>query len=333
MNISITGIAGFLGSHLARAMIARGHNVSGIDNMIGGSKSNVPDQADFVVADCTDFDAMRRFFERTKPEVLYHCAATAHEGLSVFSPSYITKNIYEASVTTFSAAIASGVKRIVFCSSMARYGKQIPPFDEGQSPIPQDPYGIAKLAAEQTLEVLAKVHGIEYVIAVPHNIIGAGQCCDDPYRNVASIMINRMRQELQPVIYGDGEQKRCFSYIDDVLTVLTLLATADNVNGQVFNVGPDENPVTINELANTIGDVLGIPVAPIYMPGRPQEVEIAICSSQKIRHVFGYKTQTDLKTAIKIMADHIAPTPFNYDRYPIEIINKRTPLTWTNRII
>ena len=127
--------------------------------------------------------------------IVYHCAATAHEGLSVFSPYEITKNNYLASVSVFTACISHKVKRIIFCSSMARYGSQQTPFTEEMNPRPIDPYAISKVAAEDVLKNLCELNNIEWVIAVPHNIIGPKQKYDDPYRNVVSIMINRMLQK------------------------------------------------------------------------------------------------------------------------------------------
>lgn len=141
-------------------------------------------------------------------ELVYHCAAIAYEGLSVFAPAMIMDNILTGSVSVFSAAISNGARRIVFCSSMARYGTNAVPFLEAYLPRPQDPYGIAKVASEQALVNLAGVHGVEYAIAVPHSTIGARQKFDDPYRNVASIMANLMLQGRSPFIYGDGGQMR-----------------------------------------------------------------------------------------------------------------------------
>ena len=218
-KVFITGIAGFLGSHVADEFIHQGYEVAGNDNLIGGYEDNVPKDAIFYPFDCRS-EQIKTIFQEFKPDLLIHTAATAYEGLSVFSPSFVTSNIYEASVSVFSAAISSGVQRIVNCSSMARYGEIKIPFTEDMDPKPQDPYGIAKYAAEKTLECLANVHSIEYVTLVPHNIIGPRQKYDDPYRNVASIMINRCLQGLPPIIYGDGMQTRCFSFIQDVLNCL-----------------------------------------------------------------------------------------------------------------
>ena len=169
---------------------------------------------DFFNFDCCSLEKMNEVMKDV--DVVYHCAATAHEGLSVFSPVEITKNNYLASVSVFTSAVANKVKRIIFCSSMARYGDQKTPFTEDMIPKPIDPYAISKVAAENVLINLCELNNIEWVIAVPHNIIGPRQKYDDPFRNVVSIMINRMLQNKAPLIYGEGKQKRCFSYIDDL---------------------------------------------------------------------------------------------------------------------
>ena len=201
-KILVTGVAGFLGSHLSEKLVNLGHKVVGIDNMLGGYDDNIPKNVEFHEGDCCDFEKIKSIMKGV--DVVYHCAATAHEGLSVFSPYEITKNNYLASVSIFSAAINEKVKRIIFCSSMARYGEIKPPFTEESIPNPVDPYGIAKVAAEETLKLLCEVHSMDYNIAVPHNIVGPNQKYDDPFRNVASIMINLMLQKRSPVIYGDG---------------------------------------------------------------------------------------------------------------------------------
>ena len=246
-NILVTGVAGFLGSHLSEQLAKEGHNVLGIDNMIGGYEDNIPKNIKFFKIDCCDFLKIKEIMEGIN--IVYHCAATAHEGLSVFSPFEITKNNYLASVSIFSAAVNEKVKRIIFCSSMARYGEQPTPFIESTKPLPVDPYAISKVAAEEVLINLCELNKIEWVIAVPHNIIGPRQKYDDPFRNVVSIMINRMLQGKAPIIYCDGEQKRCFSYIDDCLSCLLPMLDQEDLNRQIINIGPDEEFVSINKVA------------------------------------------------------------------------------------
>jgi UDP-glucose 4-epimerase len=332
MKVFITGVAGFLGSHLADAMIADGHQVVGVDNLIGGELDNVPSKADFHQIDCNEFDHIQKISQGC--EIYYHCAATAYEGLSVFSPHFVTQNIVGASVAIFSAAVANRAKRIVFCSSMARYGALKPPFTEDLTPKPQDPYGIGKLAAEQILHNLCETHDVEYVIAVPHNIIGPRQKWDDPFRNVASIMINLMMQGRQPIIYGTGKQRRCFSFIDDCLYCLKEMAFRQNVVGEVINIGPDEETITIMELAERIANQLQFNLNPIFMAGRPQEVEHASCSSNKARKLLRYKTSVDLDTGIAKMIEAIRRRGTRDFKYHIdlEIVNEKTPRTWKERL-
>lgn len=333
MNVFISGIAGFLGSHLAEAFIDQGHRVIGIDTLIGGYKDNVPIDAFCATVDCNDVDAVRDLMRGA--DVVYHCAATAYEGLSVFSPHTVTKNIVTATTGVVSAAVENRVRRFVLCSSMARYGAQGVPFHEEMTPRPQDPYGIGKVAAEDLLRNLADVHGMEWVIAVPHNIIGPRQKYDDPYRNVAAIFINRMLQGKQPYIYGDGEQKRCFSFVGDVVDPLLQMATNPICNREIFNIGPDEEFVTIFELAELIADILGTPeLKPIYTRGRPQEVRLANCSAAKARSLLGYRPQTNLRDGLSAMASWIlkrGTLPFTY-HLPLEIVNEQTPKTWSEKL-
>ena len=332
MKIFISGIAGFLGSHLADKMISLNHKVSGCDNLIGGYLDNVPDKANFHQVDCNDFPTMVKLTKGI--DVVIHCAATAYEGLSTFSPYIITKNIVGPTVSLISASISNKIKRIVYCSSMARYGTNKVPFTENMLPNPQDPYGIGKVAGEDYLKNLCNVHNVEWVIAVPHNIIGPRQKYDDPYRNVASIMINLMLQKRQPIIYGNGKQKRCFSFIKDDIDILCKLVFSKKANKKIINIGPDEEFVSINDLANLIGNLLTFNVNPIYKKGRPQEVFLANCSANRARKLFNYKTKCSLKNGLREMIEYIkkrGPRPFKY-HLDLEIVNKKTPDTWKNKI-
>lgn len=331
--VLITGVAGFLGSHLADNFLAAGREVRGIDSLIGGYKENVPAGVDFRIADSRDTAEYRDLMQGV--ELLYDCAAAAYEGLSVFSPLHVHQNTATSSIAATSTAIAAGVRRIVYCSSMARYGAAATPFTEDLTPAPVDPYGIAKYCAELTLRSLCGVHGVEFNIAVPHNIIGPRQRFDDPYRNVASIMINRMLRGLRPVVYGDGSQQRCFSFVSDVISCLEALGTDTGVVGEVVNVGPDEDPVTILRLVEVIADVIGIACDPIFVDARPLEVHQAICSSDKARALLGYRTQVDLREGLRTMVEWISakgPREFEYS-IPLEIVTERTPQTWSRRLL
>ena len=331
MKIFITGIAGFLGSHLADRMLELGHTVAGNDTLIGGYIDNVPKHAEFFQIDCCDIEAMTKAMQGS--DVVYHCAATAHEGLSIFSPSFITRNIFQASVTTISAAIQNKVKRFVYCSSMARYGNQEYPFKESQTPKPVDPYAIAKVAGEDVLRCLAELNNMEWVIAVPHNIVGPRQRYDDPFRNVMSIMINRVLQNKPPIIYGDGSQMRCFSFIDDCIFCLERLAFDPTIKNDIFNIGPDEEFITIKDLANIIIQELNFDGNPIYVADRPNEVKYATCDAAKARTQLGYTTSTTLIDGVRSTIQYIkekGSKPFDYS-YPLEIVNEQTPKTWSEK--
>lgn len=332
-KVFITGIAGFLGSHLADAFLEKGWIVSGCDNLIGGYRDNVPKNAVFFQQDCLDLEGLTRIMAGS--DLIYHTACTAYEGLSVFSPSLVVANTTQISVNTMTAAIRNSVPKFVHCSSMARYGAQeIYPFTEDMLCKPQDPYGIAKYTAELLLKNLAEVHGVDLVIAIPHNIIGPRQKYDDPYRNVVSIMINLMLQGRQPIIYGDGEQVRCFSSIEDDIDCLVEFATNEKAVGEIFNIGPDEDSMTINQLAALIAKILNFKLEPIYMPGRPQEVKYATCSAEKIRKYFGYQTKITPESAIKNMIKYILERGVRKFAYhlPVEIISEKTPKTWSQKI-
>lgn len=353
MKIWVTGIAGFLGSHLADELIADGHKVYGNDSLICGDVDNIPKgiYGASVFESCQEWKGFGGVLKDVGIDVIVHCAATAHEGLSSFSPSFITKNIYEASVATFSAAIAAGVKRIVFMSSMSRYGNGYnypeieeaygvhslveewcgPPFSEDYETNPVDPYAVAKVAAEDTLKILAKTHGVNYAILVPHNIIGTRQRYIDPFRNVASIMINRCLLGMPPIIYGDGQQTRCFSPVDDCIPSI-IKAVHGAADGEVVNIGPDKGEITISELAGKIIALTGAEPYALHRDDRPNEVKHAYCSSDKARRLLGYEEKQTIDECLKEMVEDIkrlGPKPFDYS-FSIEI-TEGCPEVWLKR--
>jgi UDP-glucose 4-epimerase len=334
VKVLITGVAGFMGSHLADSFLAKGYEVHGIDNLLGGYEDNIPEGVIWHNVDLGEFDSVKDLF--VGMDLVVHTACTAYEGLSVFSPALVTKNTSHITTVAVSASIRAGVKKFVHMSSMARYGSQdVVPFVESMTPKPQDPYGIAKYAAEMIIKNLCETHGMEYVILVPHNIIGPRQKYDDPFRNVASIMINRMLKGQQPIIYGNGEQKRCFSFMQDVIDPLMIACETDVANGMTINIGPDEEFITINELAVVVAKLLDFKLDPIYMPGRPQEVFHANCSANKARDILDYKTKVSLEEGLSELIEYIkikGVRDFNY-HLPIEFITDSTPKTWTEKLI
>jgi UDP-glucose 4-epimerase len=330
----VSGVAGLIGSAVAREGAAAGWQVAGVDSLLGGDAGNVPAGVPWAHADCRDPAGYGHLLEGC--DVVYHCAAAPYEGLSVFSPCVVAEHTYMSTVALLTASINAGVKRFVFCSSMSRYGHWRAPFGEDMIPAPADPYAIAKVAAEEVVRNLCDLHGVEWVICVPHNVYGPGQRYWDPYRNVAGIMINRCLQGKPPVVYGDGSQRRCLSFIDDVTGPLLKLAT-EPVAGEVFNVGPDDDGCTIGELAELVMDLCGFPGEPEYHPARPGEVHTAHCSAAKARAVLGYEPRTGLKEGL---AGYVAwvrergPREFDY-HMPLEITRTplETPRTWSEKLM
>lgn len=352
-KVLITGGAGFLGSHLCDRLAQDGHEVCPVDNSLGGEWTNIEDARTRQRAcgvDCTEFAHIASVMKWFKPDLVYIAAAAPHEGLSVFSPAFVSKQTFLSAVATASAACAAGVKRVVFLSSMARYGKSryvdkdwgstFQPFHEEMEPSPVDPYGIAKVAAEQTLKVLCQEHGVELVVAVPHSVVGPRQRYWDPYRNVASIMANLMLQGRQPFIYGDGTQMRCFTFIQDAIEPLVKCGFQDGLDGEVINIGPDEEFITINELSQRLHDITKGPTGdqfrPVYLPDRPREVKVAYCDSAKSRRLLGYKTTVSLDQGLRELVELIrkrGPREFLY-HIPIEVPNSpRIPRTWKERLM
>jgi len=330
-TIFVSGVAGFLGSHIADHFIANDYKVIGCDNLLGGYIDNINPKVSFYETDLTDFKSTLKITRSA--DIVFHCAATAYEGLSVFSPYLVTKNIVDASVSLITASVVNKVQRFINYSSMARYGGQKPPFTENMTPKPEDPYGIGKYSVELYLKNIAETHGMEWVNIIPHNIIGPRQKYDDPYRNVASIMINLMLQKRQPIIYGDGQQKRCFSFVGDVNSTLNELAFSDQVLSENINVGPDDEFVTINNLAKTIAKLLNFNLQPIYHDPRPKEVKLAYCSSNKARKLLGYRTKYKLEEGLQQIIDYIKEKgvkPFEY-HLDLEIKNEKTPKTWLKK--
>lgn len=332
----VTGVAGFLGSHIAERLLHEGWEVVGIDNLIGGYEQNVPEKVIFSTIDLAKASTkeMDKLFEGC--ELVIHAACNPYEGLSVFSPYLVVNSTVMATVNVMGAAARAGVKRVVYMSSMARYGDHGGRvFEEDFETKPQDPYGIAKKSSEDLVKNLADTHGIDWVILVPHNIVGPRQKFDDPFRNVASIMINRMLQGKQPIIYGDGSQVRCFSLIQDVVEPIMRACSSNEAVGEVINIGPDEEKITIKQLASKLAEIIGFNLNPIFEEGRPTEVAIATCSANKARKILDYKTTISLDRGMRELVDWIrtqGARDFDY-HLPIEIVTEATPRAWTQRLM
>src|SRR3989344_6355845 len=303
VKVLVTGGAGFIGSHLVDKLIHKGYPVFVIDDLSGGRKENVNQSAKLYQCDLRDVEKTDRIIKKIKPELVFHLAANAAENKAQFSPIDITSRNWNAFINTLVSSVRSGMKRIVVTSSIAVYGSLQTPFKETDRPEPEDLYGISKLAMEEALKVLSKVHKFEYVITRPHNVYGPRQNMTDPYRNVVTIFMNSLMKKESFYIYGDGKQRRCFSYIDDVVDAI-LICGFGKFHGMTFNIGAD-NDYSINELSKIIQEVSEKNIPPVYIDERPQEVAVAIADHTSAKKFLNYQDKTPLRKGIALTWEYI----------------------------
>lgn len=340
MRILVTGSAGFIGSFLTDYLIEENHTLFGVDNLSGGFKENIHKKSNFTKLDIRDRKNTDAYISKIKPQLIYHLAADATEGRSQFTPLQSTETNYMAYLNLLVPAIRNGMKRIVLVSSMSVYGSQKTPFVETMDRKPDDIYGISKASMERATEILSKVHNFSYSILRPHNVYGPRQNMSDPYRNVLAIFINRLLSNKFFYIYGTGNQKRAFSYIDDIIPPLAKAGFLKEADGEIFNIGPTKE-YTINALSKIIleefmeGKKLPKNLAPRYLKQRPMEVKDAWCTAEKAERILGYKTTVTLREGIKNMvswAKERGPQEFRYLEN-LELVNKDTPDIWKKKIM
>ncbi|MDO8658653.1 MAG: NAD-dependent epimerase/dehydratase family protein [Candidatus Levybacteria bacterium] len=340
-KILVTGAAGFMGSHLVDALINNGYeNVFGIDDFSGGYKENINVKSKFEELNLVDKEKTEKYIKKIKPDIIFHLAADATEGRSQFTPLSCTERNYLAYLNVLVPSIRNGLKKVILTSSMSIYGAQKPPFAEDMPYSPEDIYGVSKAAMERATKILSQVHDFKYVIFRPHNVYGPKQNLSDPYRNVIAIFINCLLNCKKFYIYGDGQQKRAFTYIDDFTPYILKSAFLKEAEGEIFNIGPTEE-ISINELTKTVfkyffpNSKVPLKFKPKYLPLRPLEVKEAWCTVDKAQKILGYRTTVSLDEGIKKMikwAKEKGPQKFHYLK-KLEIINKNAPASWVNKLI
>ena len=299
----VTGGAGFIGSHVAEHLVDMGHRVVVLDDLSGGYRENVPEKACFVEGSILNHTLIDSLFQEHKFDHVYHLAAYAAEGLSHFIKRFNYNNNVIGSVNLINAAVNYCAKTFVFTSSIAVYGAGQTPMTEEMIPIPEDSYGIAKLAIEQELRVCREMFDLNYVIFRPHNVYGERQNIGDRYRNVVGIFMNQLLKGEPMTIFGDGEQTRAFTHIKDIAPIIAESVDQPAARNQVFNVGADV-PFTVNQLAKVVANAMGKECKVRHLDAR-NEVKHAFSDHTKVERAFRNQHKTSLEDGIRKMVEWV----------------------------
>jgi UDP-glucose 4-epimerase len=329
-NILVTGGAGFIGSHVAEELSHRGHQVTVLDDLSGGFEENIVPGLEFIRGSVNDETLIDELFRDKDFEYVFHLAAYAAEGLSHFIKRFNYENNLLGSVNLINASINYAVHCFVFTSSIAVYGASPElPMTEDTAPHPEDPYGIAKLAVEQELSVCKEMFDLEYIIFRPHNVYGERQNIGDKYRNVVGIFMNKIMQGQPMTIFGDGTQKRAFTYIGDVAPIIAESIETTAAYNQVFNLGADQ-PSTVNELAVQVAQAMGTEPQIVHFPAR-NEVQYAYSTHDKVRRIFGVREDTSLSDGLSRMAAWVKQHGVRSSQEFENIeVTKNFPAAWQN---
>ncbi|MEO0468477.1 MAG: NAD-dependent epimerase/dehydratase family protein [Bacteroidota bacterium] len=302
MSVSlITGGAGFIGSHVARHCLTQGHQVVILDDLSGGFEDHIPAGAEFVQGSVCDHALLTRLFDQYQFDYVYHLAAYAAEGLSHFIRRFNYETNLIGSVNLINEAVRHQVKCFVFTSSIAVYGAGQLPMREDMVPQPEDPYGVSKYAVEMDLKAAHEMFGLNYVIFRPHNVYGENQNIGDKYRNVIGIFMNQLMQGKPLTVFGDGEQTRAFSYIDEVAIPIAQCVNIEASYNEVFNIGAD-TPYSVNQLAEVVCTAMGKSSDILHLRARNEVVD-AYADHSKAHRVFGTSHALSLEEGITRMAN------------------------------
>jgi UDP-glucose 4-epimerase len=320
-TILITGVAGLIGSRFADWVIKNltDFEVIGIDDLSGGYIENVNSNVVFYKMDCCATE-LKAVFENHKPMFVFHFAAYAAEGLSPFIRTFNYTNNLLSTANIVNHCINYSVKRLIFTSTLAVYGHgEGGVFHEDMVRNPIDPYGVAKAACERDIEIASEQHGLDYCILRPHNVYGINQNIWDKYRNVLGIWMYYKLNNQPMTIFGDGSQKRAFSYIDDCLEPIWNAAIYKAASKQIINIGGIKE-YSIKESAEILKNVMGD--AEFVFLEKRHEVHTAIPTFEKSINILNYKHTTDLKQGLEQMWRWAQNQPkrdrFIWEKYEIE---------------
>jgi UDP-glucose 4-epimerase len=298
----ITGIGGFIGSSIARALLSRGDQVRGVDNFATGKRENLTeilDRIDFHEADIVDLAAMRKACAGV--DFVLHEAAIPSVPKSVLDPLGSNQANVDGTVNVLVAARDAKVKRVVYAASSSAYGDTPTlPKHEGMRPDPISPYAVAKLASEHYMVSFYRCYQLETVALRYFNVFGPRQDPSSPYSGVLAKFISVMLRGEQPAIYGDGEQSRDFTYIDNVVegNLLACKAPAAKVAGQMFNVATGRR-VTLNETFEALKGLTSYTGEPKYGPEREGDIKHSLADISKAEADLGYKVKVHFEEGLR----------------------------------
>jgi len=320
--VVITGVAGLLGSKLADWIIEnkKEYKVIGIDNLFGGYIENINKEVIFYQRNL-DKDDIKDIFKNNNIEYVFHFAAYAAEGLSPFMRMFNWQNNSVSTANIINCCIEYNVQRLVYTSSMSVYGHgnmNMNRFDENDIPCPIDPYGISKYACEMDIKAAGEQHKLDWCIIRPHNIYGEKQNIWDKYRNVIGIWMHQALKNKPMLVYGDGNQTRAFTYIEDNLEPLWNAAVLPEASKEIINLGGIV-PYTINEAINTLSNIIDYHNIEYKEPR--YEVKWAVPTYQKSIDILGFKHKTDLDEGLLKMWNWAKQQPerpqYKWDNYEI----------------
>lgn len=326
-TVLVTGAAGFIGSHVADHCLSLGFQVVATDDLSGGFIENVPAGAEFIQGDLRDAAFVSSLWEGRQFDVVYHLGAYAAEGLSHFVRKFNYETNLVASVHLINEAVKHGTGCFVFASSIAVYGAGQTPMTEEMTPQPEDPYGISKYAIELDLRAAHEMFGLDYVVFRPHNVYGERQNIADKYRNVIGIFMNQVLKGEPMSIFGDGQQTRAFSHVDDVAPIIARSPLVEAARNQVFNVGAD-TPYSVKTLAEEIAAAFEVSCNIKHLEARNEVVD-AFSDHAKVQRIFSPPPAITLREGLQRMAAwvklHGPATPVKFGNIEIE---KNLPNSW-----
>lgn len=301
----VTGGAGFIGSHIAEALVRRGDAVRVLDNLSTGFRSNLEhlgDRVEFVEGDLLDYRLLEEMVDGV--DCVFHQAALASVPRSVERPLDTHAACATGTLNLLDASRRAGVRRLVYAASSSAYGDQ--PYSSKREidlPDPISPYGAAKLAGEYYCRAFQATYGFETVAIRYFNVFGPRQDPGSPYSAVIPLFITAILSGRRPVVYGDGYQSRDFTYVANVVHANLLAADAEGVAGRVFNAAGGRS-ITLLELLGAINDVLGTQVEPEFAPPRPGDIRESMADISMARTVLGYEPQVDFLDGLRRSIDY-----------------------------